>query len=333
MKKQIDYNFIKLLPKIDLHCHLDGSLPVNFVYDTLQCDIPIQALEKKLSVPVNCNSLAEYLTCFDLPIKCLNNKENITNSVIKTLEACAQDNIKYIELRFAPGLSETPDLSLDDIIDASIKGCHEGKKLYNIDSNIIICAMRHHDEDTNLRVLHSALNFLNEGVCALDLAGNEAAFDNHLFINLFNTAKHSNMPFTIHSGECGNVENIKLALELGAKRIGHGIAMMKDVELMKQCAKERIGIELCPTSNYQTKAISEDADYPLNLFIKNGILATINTDNRTVSNTTISNEFEFIYNKFGIREEDFITLTKNSIEISFANDNIKNYLYYELKRI
>ena len=102
---------------------------------------------------------------------------------------------------------------------------------------------------------------------------------------------------------------------------------------MKQCAKERIGIELCPTSNYQTKAISEDADYPLNLFIKNGILATINSDNRTVSNTTMSNEFEFIYNKFGIREEDFITLTKNSIEISFANDNINNYLYYELKRI
>lgn len=326
-------SFIKTLPKLDLHCHLDGSLPIKFVADTLESTDNFDALANQLQAPLNCSSLAEYLTCFDLPISCLNSRGNITNAVLATIKEASMENIKYIELRFAPALSESSTLSLSDIIEAAIIGTKLGFEKYKVYSNIIICAMRHHSLDTNIRVLKSALDFYNKGVCALDLAGDEAAFSNILFVELFKYATKSNMPFTIHSGECGSAENVKLAMELGAKRIGHGIAMNKDLALIRECSKKGIGIELCPTSNYQTKAIKEHEEYPLNNFLKNGILATINTDNRTVSSTTIENEFRLITEQFCISEEDLVTLTKNSIEISFANDNIKNELINSLLKV
>ena len=125
----------------------------------------------------------------------------------------------------------------------------------------------------------------------------------------------------------GSVDNIKVALELGAKRVGHGIALCKDSTLMKECQKSRLGLELCPTSNFQTRAVTNINTYPLRLFLDNGLLATINTDNRTVSNTNMTKELHLSLEKLQIKEEDLITIYKNSIEISFADDNIKNQLY------
>lgn len=333
MNNQSIISFIKNLPKIDLHCHLDGSLPIEYIAKTLNITDDYDTLSNKLQAPINCNSLAEYLTCFDLPIDCLNSKKNITSAVLNTIAAVSKENTKYIELRFAPALSESESLSLNDIIEAAILGTKLGYEKYNVHSNIIVCAMRHHPNNINMNVLKSALEFYQNGVCALDLAGDEAAFDNSLFIDLFKYANDCNFPFTIHSGECGSTENVKLAMEFGAKRIGHGIAMNKDINLIKECSKKGIGIELCPTSNYQTKAVKENEIYPLNNFLAHGILATINTDNRTVSSTTIENEFRLINDRFNIREEDLVTLTKNSIEISFANDNIKTKLLNDLNKI
>lgn len=319
-------NFIKNMPKLDLHCHLDGSLSTRFVSQASGSDLGSAELSKKLQAPPDCASLAEYLTCFDLPISCLQTKNNITDSVLDVLEQAASENVKYIELRFAPTCSLNNELSYTDIYEAAIEGSKLGLEKYNIHSNIIACAMRHHDITTNLNVLKSSREFLGNGVCALDLAGDEAAFSNSLFMDLFTETKRLDMPFTIHSGECGSSDNIKLALEFGARRIGHGIALIKDSVLMQECKKQRLGLELCPTSNYQTRAVMPGDTYPLNIFLQNGLLATINTDNRTVSNTTSCNELEYIVEHFGIKEEDLITLYKNSVEISFANDNLKNDL-------
>jgi len=319
-------NMIKNMPKLDLHCHLDGSLSTQFVKLASGITLDNDELSKKLQAPPDCSSLAEYLTCFDLPISCLQTKQNITDSVIDVLKQAAAENVTYIELRFAPTCSLNNELSYTEIYEAAIEGSNLGLKKYNIHSNIIACAMRHHDIKTNMEVLKSSREFLGHGVCAIDLAGDEASFNNALFIDLFTEAKRLEMPFTIHSGECGSSDNVRLALEFGASRVGHGIALIKDFELMQECKKQRLGIELCPTSNYQTRAVMPGDTYPLNKFLENGIMATINTDNRTVSNTTSCNELEFIVEHFGINEEDLITLYKNSVEISFANDNLKNDL-------
>ncbi|MBR1816038.1 MAG: adenosine deaminase [Lachnospiraceae bacterium] len=311
------------LPKIDLHCHLDGSLSTEFISECLGRNVGTN----ELTAPYNCQSLAEYLTRFDLPVSCLQTSEHITSAVTDLIRQAKDDNVRYIEIRFAPTLSLNDNLSYTEIYEAAIEGCKKGLKLYGVYSNIIACAMRNHSEEQNLDMLKSSLIYLGNGLCAMDLAGDESGYPNGLFTYLFNAMNKYNIPYTIHSGECGNADNIRIAVDAGAKRIGHGIALTKDQRLMDICKNKHIGFELCPTSNYQTKAVNEGEVYPLNNFIEYGLLATINTDNRTVSGTTMTKEYEFVSEKFNIAKETLMQLYANSIEASFANDDIKNELY------
>lgn len=319
------------LPKIELHCHLDGSLSSDFIRkyapENQSINILSEAeLKAKLSAPKNCASLAEYLTRFDIPISCLQQKASITAAVLDVLSQAATENVAYMEIRFAPTFSTNEGLSYRDILEAAVEGCTKGHALYNIKSNIIACAMRHLDEATNLKTLYEAREFLGNGVCALDLAGDEAAFDNTKFIYLFEEAKKLDMPMTIHSGECGSKANIKLAVEAGAKRIGHGIAMGNDAQLLELCKLNNVGIEMCPTSNYQTNAVKPGESYPLRTFVDNSILATINTDNRTVSQTTMTEELALTVDSLNIKEGEISGILKNAIHVSFADIDTKNEL-------
>ncbi|MGN0389365.1 MAG: adenosine deaminase [Wujia sp.] len=313
------------MPKIDLHCHLDGSFSRGYVMRTLELS---ELDDAKLHAPENCKSLTEYLTCFDLPISCLQTKEHITEGVIDVIAQAAKENVRYIELRFAPACSVNNNLDLPSVIEAAISGCKKAFDKYGVFSNLILCAMRHHTLKQNLAVVRHTREFLGYGVCALDLAGDEAGFPNEDFKELFEEANRLGVPFTIHSGECGRTENVRLALAYGAKRVGHGIALIKDKNLMAECRNARIGFELCPTSNFQTKAVTTYEAYPLRTFLDYGLLATINTDNRTVSSTSCTKEFLFAEQQLQITKEDFLTLYKNSVEISFADDSVKHQLLY-----
>lgn len=317
---------IQTMPKIDLHCHIDGSFSIDFVRKTLKLSQNNTELSSRLQAPASCDSLAMYLTCFDLPIQCMQTAADITAGILDILKHCANERVKYVELRFAPTCSVTADMDYPDIYEAAIRGCRTGEKLYGIYSNIIVCAMRHHSPADNLAMLHAAMDYLGHGICALDLAGDEKAHGNLEFAELFAEARRLGMPFTIHAGECGSAENVRLALDYGARRVGHGIALIHDRNLMEECRKMRLGLELCPTSNYQTHAVAPDERYPLRAFLDYGLAATVNTDNRTVSSTTLTDEYNLICNRYDIREEDLITLYKNSVEISFADDTIKNRL-------
>ena len=186
--------------------------------------------------------------------------------------------------------------------------------------------MRHLDYKTNMKTVAAALEYLGNGVCALDLAGDESLFPNENFIPLFEYARRSNLPFTIHSGECGSSKNIRIALELGAKRVGHGIALINDKTLMEKCLDARLGLELCPTSNFQTGAATDFEAYPLRYFLSFGLPATVNTDNRTVSNTTMTNELSLACESLDMSVDNLKQLYKNSVEISFADDSVKHHI-------
>lgn len=191
--------------------------------------------------------------------------------------------------------------------------------------------MRHHDEETNLKMLKECREFLGDGLCAVDLAGDEAGFPTKNFYNLFEYARKVEYPFTIHSGECGDVNNILLAAEWGAKRIGHGIAMMGNKEVMKVVADKRMGVEMCPISNYQTKALGAESVYPIREFAKNGVLVTVNTDNRLVSNTSITKEMEFLNERFGISEEELYQYQMNAVDVAFCDEVMKHEVWKALK--
>lgn len=190
--------------------------------------------------------------------------------------------------------------------------------------------MRHHGEEQNRRMLHTAREFLGAGVCAADLAGAEVPYPMSGFMGLFKYAKQLGLPFTIHAGECGNAQNIIDAVEAGADRIGHGIAMRGHGELERQLSAKGIGIELCPISNLQTKAVASADEYPIREFLDAGLKVTINTDNRTVSNTTLSKELEFIERTYGIRDEELPLMMKNALDVAFADDAVKERIFSQL---
>ena len=239
------------LPKIELHCHLDGSLSQEFIERRLGRHVR----KEELSVSDDCRSLAEYLEKFDLPGQCLRDERGLEEAGFDVLKSMSRENVCYAEIRFAPLFSETASMSCTKAIEALLKGMEKGKQTFGIEYGLITCAMRHHSEEENLRMIKAAREFLGAGVCAADLAGAEASYPMTEFMNLFQNARRIGMPFTIHAGECGSAENIKNAVDAGAARIGHGIAMRGHADLIRELAQKKIGIEMCPISNLQTKAV------------------------------------------------------------------------------
>lgn len=321
------------LPKLDLHCHLDGSLNFLFVKETLaqQGELPDDtALRRMLEVSDDCASLAEYLERFALPIRCMRTPAEVMRSAYTFVESLQADNVRYVEVRFAPALLQNPALTERQAIEGVLEGLRKAKDDFGIASNLIICGMRHLSYEQNLATYRLAREYYGAGVCALDLAGDEAALPNSEFAQLFQTALSLGMPYTIHAGECGSAASVRDAIELGARRIGHGIAMRSNPALQRLCAERRVGVEMCPVSNFHTKAVTDKAGYPVREFLQNGVLVTINTDNRTVSNTTIGREFALLTDLFGFTADKLTALTKNAILCSFADDNTKDMLLGQL---
>ena len=319
---------LKKLPKEELHCHLDGSLSSQFIQARLGRVVP----ESEMSVSDNCSSLQEYLEKFTLPGMCLRDEAGLAGAGYDIMSGMSEENVRYAEIRFSPLLHVTRDMNVEKVISALFAGLNKGSKEFGIDFNVIICAMRHFREEDNYEMLKTAYDFLGHGVCAADLAGAEASYPMSCFTELFTKIRKSGMPFTIHAGECGSVRNILEAIEVGASRIGHGIAMTGHSDVQKLVRDKQIGVEMCPISNLQTKAVKSIDEYPIKEFLSAGVPVTVNTDNRTVSNTTLVKELEFVQKTCAVTDEEVLLMQRNAIAVSFANDSIKQKLYSEIEK-
>lgn len=318
---------ILTMPKIDLHCHMDGSMTLESMREILEREIQ----PKDVQVADDCGSLAEYLEKFDIPLECIQTKEGLKKSAKDFLLSLTEDHMKYVEVRFAPQLSRHQGLNCTQVMEAVLEGLKEAKAECGICYQVIACTMRHHDEETNIRMLKECREFLGNGLCAVDLAGDEAGFPTAGFKNVFHYAKKMDYPYTIHAGECGSIQSILEAVETGAKRIGHGIAMAGHPKLQELFAQKHLGVEMCPISNYQTKAVKPGEIYPIREFAENGLLVTINTDNRTVSSTSITKEMKFLHEKFGITEEELRQYQLNAIDAAFCDDAAKHEIWKVIK--
>lgn len=315
------------MAKIDLHCHLDGSLTQACLCELSGREVAVSELQ----VSDDCQNLAEYLEKFDLPLQYLQTAEGLRKASKAFLMDLKKDNIAYVEVRFAPLLSVNEHLNCKQVMEAVLTGLEDAKKECQIPYNVIACAMRHHAIEDSLQMMKDCREFLGQGLCALDLAGNEAAFPMENFRELFAEAKKMGYPFTLHAGECGRVENVIESVKAGAKRIGHGIALTGNPEAIQFCKERKIAIEMCPISNMQTKAVSCKEDYPIREFLDAGLRVTLNTDNRMVSNSTIAKEMEFVQINYGITDQELCRMTENAIEASFAKDEVKQILWKQMK--
>lgn len=327
--------WLEKLPKIELHCHLDGSIPISVLKKLcLLGDIAIPQndieFRKLIEAKEDCESLTEYLQAFALPLKCLKTEDAFFIASYETVAKAAQEGTRYLELRFAPLLSETKDLPAEKIIEAAIAGLQKATKEYHMDAGFILCGMRHFHEKQNMRTLDLAKKYLQRGVCGLDLAGDESAFPNEQFATYFQKAIQYDVPFTIHAGECGRSENIKLAVQYGAKRIGHGIAMRQNTSLQNAVIRHGVGVEMCPSSNMQTKAVSSWENYPFREFLEQGVLISINTDNRTVTNTTMTKELQLLQKQFHLTCQEAGTLMKQALTTSFVEESTKKEIQKEI---
>lgn len=318
---------LKDLPKIELHCHLDGSLSKAFIEKRLKRSVK----EEELSVSEDCESLVEYLEKFSLPGECLQDAEGLEEAGYDILRTMSQENVVYAEIRFAPLLHVNQNFQTTQVIEALLRGLERGKQDFGVDYNVIVCVMRHHSLDESYGMLREAYPFLGKGVCAADLAGAEGLYPMAGFMEFFAKVKEMGMPFTLHAGECGDVKNIQDSIEVGAMRIGHGIAMKNHPEVQALVREKGIGIEMCPISNLQTKAVADTTEYPLREFLDADVPVTINTDNRTVSNTSMTKELEFIQKVYGVKDEEILLLMKNAAKTAFIDEGKKQELLRQWK--
>ena len=317
---------------IDLHLHLDGSLSPEIIIEIAKEEklkLPSyepNELRKYLEVPENCQSLNEYLTRFDIPNLVLQTKNGLRKCLLDLLKREANDGLKYVEIRMAPQLSTAKGLSQEEVVQELIKAKEETQKLYGIKSNLILCLMRGNNNNVaNLETVKIASKYLHRGVVALDLAGAEALFPNEMFADMFLLANNLEIPFTLHAGEAAGADSVRSAISYGAKRIGHGINSIHDEQLMKYLADEKIPLEICPKSNLDTKTIKSFDELPIKEFLNRGIMVTINTDDMTVSNTNLKNEYKILA-KIGLTDKQMCQIAINSINAAFINEAEKKEL-------
>lgn len=308
------------MPKIVLHLHLDGSLKPETVKEWLKEegeDISLEEVKKKLMVNKDCRDLNEYLEKFELPSKVLQTKQHIERATYEVFENLSKQNVIYAEVRFAPSKHLAGGLSYNEVVEAAIQGMNKAKEEFKIDGNLILCCMRgDNNEKENLETINVAKKYLNKGVVAVDLAGAEALFKTEKFKEIFKYAKELDVPFTIHAGEADGPKSIRKALEFGAKRIGHGVRCIEDKNLFCELVEKQIPLEICPTSNLQTQAIN--GEYPLEKLYRKGICVTVSTDNDTVSNTNILEEYDWIFKNTGLMIDDLIHMNINAARNIFG---------------
>ena len=308
---------------IDLHLHLDGSLDQqDFVYLLTKEGIPLpKDFPSCIYVPEDCPSLEDYLKRFDLPLSLMQSGDNLRYVIRSLLTRLYNLGYIYAEIRFAPQLHTRNGLSQEEVVKAVLQGLKEGLMgKSNFDANIILCCMRQADESINRETIEAMIKINDPKIVAVDLAGPEAFKPSLAYNNLFALARDNNLNMTIHAGEaCGN-DSVMGAIDIGAKRIGHGVHLSLDDDSVNKVLKNNIYFEFCPTSNLQTKSLKDYRDVPLLAFKDKGIKVTINSDNMTVSNTDVIQEFRHLYKTFNLSKEDVKQYLLNSIEAAFTND-------------
>ena len=309
---------------IDLHLHFDGSLLARTVLElakeqgiALPSEEPDE-LKLFLAAPADCGSLNEYLEKFDLPLLVLQTREAIRKGMYTLVSSLKEQGMLYAEIRFAPQLHTKKGLTQEQVVKAALQGLQEAAAGSFFKAKLILCCMRGADNrEENLLTVRTAAAFLGRGVAALDLAGSEALYPTADYGEVFSLAKELSVPFTIHAGEADGPESIRAALRMGASRIGHGVRAGEDPELLEELKEKQIPLEMCPSSNVQTKAVPSLSEHPVLSYLRRGLLVTVNTDNMTVSDTTIEREFRLLKEELGMTPEERRQLLLNAADAAF----------------
>jgi adenosine deaminase len=323
-KLEVTKELLQALPKTDLHCHLDGSMRLSTILELAEqqgVKLPAtdeDALAKVIHKGEVCRDLEDYLVAFDVTCSVLQTEAALFRAAYELAIDAAAENVRYLEVRYAPVLHQQRGLKLTAIVDSVLEGLRTAKRETRIKYGVILCGIRHMNPQSSVRLAELCVAYKNRGVVGFDLAGAEANFPAKEHREAFQLILKNNVNCTAHAGEAYGPESIGQALHyLGAHRIGHGVRLREDGDLLNYVNDHRIPLECCPSSNVQTRAVSEMAAHPLKFYFDYGLRVTINTDNRLITDTTVTNEYWIAHQELGLSLEDLTTVIVSGFKSAF----------------
>lgn len=346
----LDHALLKSLPKVLLHEHLDGVLRPETIIDLAKAvgytQLPSEnpeALADWFHQGANQGSLPKYLEGFVHTIAVMQSEEALERVAYEQSDDLAADGVVYFETRFAPVFHTKRGLTHQQVVSSVLKGLERGKHDFGVSSGLIICAMR--NMDVSLEMAELAVDFRDRGVVGFDLAGEEGGYPPKKHVDAFHYIQRQNFNITIHAGEGFGKESIWQAIQYcGAHRIGHGTRLIEDIaiaedgkvvklgDLAQYVLDKRIPLEICLLSNVQTGAARSLAEHPFKTFYQEKFRVTLNTDNRLMSDTTMTREFQAAADTFHLTLDDFERITVNGMKSAFLPyDQRLDFIYSTLK--
>lgn len=315
---------LRRLPKTNLHCHLDGSMRLSTILELAReqgVTLPAgdeASLAKAIHMGEICGSLEEYLVAFDVTLSVLQTAPALYRAAYELGLDAAAEGVRYIEVRYSPILHQRQGLKLTTIVEAVLDGLRQANRETGIESGVIVCGIRNMDPELSLRLAELAVAYKNRGVCGFDLAGAEYNFPAKKHQAAFRLVLENNVNCTCHAGEAYGPASISQALHLcGAHRIGHGVRLREDGDLLNYVNDHRIPLECCPSSNVQTGAVESLAQHPLKFYLDYGLRVTVNTDNRLITDTTVTRELLLAHQHCGLGLDDLIACVVNGWKSAF----------------
>ena len=352
---RLHYNFpmvtkemIRRIPKVELHDHLDGGLRVPTIIELAEKDgitLPSfdeQELRQWFVRGCRQKSLSLYLETFAYTTAVMQSKENLERIAYEAVQDLHKENVVYAELRFAPELHTKKGLNLEEVVTAVLSGLDRGREETGMQYGLILCAMRNENPDNTLEIAELAVAFSDRGVVAFDIAGDEYGHPPKKHIEAFRYIRSKNFNITIHAGEAFGLESIWQAIQIcGAHRIGHGVRLVEDMvlennslvklgSLSQFILDRRIPMEMCLSSNVGTGAAESYEKHPFPIFFKNNFRVFLCTDNRLMSDTTLTKELTIAAEKYNLSFRDLEKISINAMKSAFIHHDEKIRIIYDV---
>ena len=324
----------KQLPLVDLHRHLDGNIAPKTVWELAQkhnIELPGNSLEEftpHAQIQGQTSDLLAFLEKLDYGVSVLADFDAVYRVAYENVADAKAQQLDYTELRFSPHyMAMAFNLDMTELVNVVADAVAAGSRDFGVKTNLIGILSRTFGTETCMKELDAILAHKDK-VIALDLAGDELNFPATQFVDHFKKARDAGLQITVHAGEAAGPESIWDAINLlGATRIGHGVAAIKDMKLMDYLVENTISIESCPTSNYQTATISDIRQHPLRTFFDHGVNVFLNTDDPAVSNIDILNEYKVAQEILGFNSEELSQIQRNGVKAAFLSDAEKQALF------
>ena len=314
---------LRRLPKAELHCHLDGSVRPQTLLELgreLGITMPRDSADglRDYMLVSDAKSLEDYLKRFEVTVSVMQTAEAIERIAYELGADAAADGVRYIEVRNAPILNSRGKLSMAEALEAQIRGLEKAEKEHGIIARSIVCSLRQLPPQTSVELAQLAVEYKDSGVVAFDLAGGEYGYPASHHAEAFAYARKHNLAVTVHAGEGDGARSVRDAVHAcGAHRLGHATRLIEDPALTQYVNDRRIGLEICLTSNVQTHAAKSYETHPVREYFDHGMNLTLNTDNRLMSGTTLTDEYVYAATRLDFTVDEICTLALNGVESAF----------------